>query len=46
MLCLFAAVDEVLSEQGGTVFVPGTHNYSGADMKHNGNKERNSNPLP
>ena len=34
VLCLFAAVDDVSPEQGGTVFVPGTHNYSGSEMKH------------
>lgn len=32
VLCLFAAVDNVSPEQGGTVFVPGTHQYSGSDM--------------
>ncbi len=36
VLCLLAAVDDVSSAQGGTVFVPGTHNYSGAYMKHGG----------
>lgn len=36
VLCLFAAMEDVSSAQGGTVFVPGTHNYSGADMKHSG----------
>lgn len=36
VLCMFAAVDDVSPEQGGTVFVPGTHTYSGADMKHGG----------
>lgn len=36
VLCLFAAVDDVTSEQGGTVFVPGTHKFSGADMMFDG----------
>lgn len=36
VLCLFAAVDDVSTEQGGTVFVPGTHNYSGAEINHGG----------
>jgi hypothetical protein len=36
VLCLFAAVDDVSPAQGGTLFVPGTHNYSGADMQHGG----------
>jgi len=37
VLCLFAAVDDVSPEQGGTVFVPGTHRYSGSDMMFDGN---------
>jgi len=36
VLCLFAAVDDVTPEQGGTVFVPGTHKFSGADMMFDG----------
>ena len=36
VLCLFAAVDDVTPEQGGTVFVPGTHKFSGADMMFGG----------
>lgn len=36
VLCLFAAVDDISPEQGGTVFVPGTHKYSGADMMLDG----------
>ncbi len=36
VLCLFAAVDDISPEQGGTVFVPGTHKYSGADMMFDG----------
>lgn len=27
VICLFAAVDDVAPEQGGTVFVPGSHKY-------------------
>jgi len=34
VLCMFVAVDDVSPEQGGTVFVPGTHNYSGAEYAH------------
>jgi ectoine hydroxylase-related dioxygenase (phytanoyl-CoA dioxygenase family) len=33
---VFVAVDDVSPEQGGTVFVPGTHSYSGAEMRHGG----------
>lgn len=40
VLCLFAAVDDVSPAQGGTVFVPGTHNYSGADMKYDCNADQ------
>lgn len=36
VLCMFAAVDDVAREQGGTVFVPGTHTYSGAADAHDG----------
>ncbi|MFK7794298.1 MAG: phytanoyl-CoA dioxygenase family protein [Gammaproteobacteria bacterium] len=36
VLCMFSAVDDVSAEQGGTVFVPGTHKYSGAELKHDG----------
>lgn len=39
VLCLFAAVDNVSSDQGGTLFVPETHKYSGVDMKHGGKAE-------
>jgi hypothetical protein len=35
-LCIFVAVDDVSPIQGGTVFVPGTHNYSGSEMQHDG----------
>lgn len=36
VLCLFAAVDDISPDQGGTVFVPGTHKFSGADMMFDG----------
>ncbi len=36
VLCLFAAVDDISPEQGGTVFVPGTHKFSGTDMMFDG----------
>lgn len=36
VLSLFAAVEDVSEDQGGTVFVPGTHLYGGADSKHDG----------
>lgn len=39
VLCLFAAVDDISPDQGGTVFVPGTHKYSGADMLFDGQAE-------
>ena len=39
VLCLFAAVDDIDPDQGGTVFVPGTHKYSGADMMFDGQAE-------
>lgn len=39
VLCLFAAVDDISPDQGGTVFVPGTHKYSGADMQFDGQAE-------
>ena len=35
-LCMFVAVDEVTAEQGGTVFVPRTHMYGGAEMQFDG----------
>lgn len=37
VLSLFAAVEDVSEQQGGTVFAPGTHLYGGADSKHDGN---------
>ncbi|QDH32986.1 phytanoyl-CoA dioxygenase family protein [Porphyrobacter sp. YT40] len=36
VISLFAAVEDVSAEQGGTVFVPGTHMYGGADNRHGG----------
>jgi ectoine hydroxylase-related dioxygenase (phytanoyl-CoA dioxygenase family) len=36
VISLFAAVEDVSAQQGGTVFVPGTHMYGGADNKHAG----------
>ncbi|MCG8443778.1 MAG: phytanoyl-CoA dioxygenase family protein [Caulobacterales bacterium] len=36
VFCMFAAVDEVGADQGGTLFVPGTHNYHGAGRNHGG----------
>jgi ectoine hydroxylase-related dioxygenase (phytanoyl-CoA dioxygenase family) len=32
VLSMFVAVDNVSPEQGGTLFVPGTHMYSGAEL--------------
>jgi ectoine hydroxylase-related dioxygenase (phytanoyl-CoA dioxygenase family) len=36
VISLFAAVEDVAPEQGGTVFVPGTHLYGGAEYRHGG----------
>lgn len=36
VISLFAAVEDVSEQQGGTVFVPGTHMYGGAENKHGG----------
>ncbi len=36
VISLLAAVEDVSDEQGGTVFVPGTHMYAGAEMKQDG----------
>lgn len=36
VISLFAAVEDVAPEQGGTVFVPGTHQYGGAEYAHGG----------
>lgn len=40
VLCLFVAVDDVSAEQGGTLFVPGTHRFSGSDMRHGGRSDK------
>lgn len=36
VISLFAAVENVSEQQGGTVFVPGTHMYGGSDNRHGG----------
>lgn len=36
VISLFAAVEDVSAAQGGTVFVPGTHLYGGAENTHGG----------
>lgn len=36
VISLLAAVEDVSTEQGGTVFVPGTHGYSGAEYRYGG----------
>ncbi|MFN4113455.1 MAG: hypothetical protein ACK4GD_05895 [Sphingomonadaceae bacterium] len=36
VISLFAAVEDVSEQQGGTVFVPGTHMYDGAEKQHGG----------
>lgn len=36
VISLFAAVEDVSEQQGGTVFVPGTHMYGGAENTHGG----------
>lgn len=36
VISLLAAVEDVSEQQGGTVFVPGTHMYGGAENKHGG----------
>jgi len=36
VISLFAAVEDVSEQQGGTVFAPGTHMYDGAERKHGG----------
>lgn len=36
VISLFAAVDNVSEQQGGTVFVPGTHLYGGVGNSHDG----------
>ncbi|OBV11738.1 hypothetical protein [Erythrobacter dokdonensis] len=39
VISLLVAVEDVSDQQGGTVFVPGTHIYGGAGNKHGGNAE-------
>jgi hypothetical protein len=34
VISLLAAVEDVSDQQGGTVFIPGTHMYAGAEYKH------------
>lgn len=36
VISLFAAVEDVSEQQGGTVFIPGTHMYGGSGNKHGG----------
>ncbi|WP_033924869.1 hypothetical protein [Sphingomonas sp. 35-24ZXX] len=36
VISLFAAVEDVSDQQGGTVFVPGTHAFGGSDNQHGG----------
>jgi len=36
VISLLAAVEDVSEQQGGTVFVPGTHNYGGSYNRHGG----------
>ena len=36
VISLLAAVEDVTDQQGGTVFIPGTHLYGGADSRHGG----------
>lgn len=36
VISMFAALEDVTPQQGGTVFVPGTHQYGGADYRHGG----------
>jgi len=36
VISILAAVEDVSEQQGGTVFVPGTHIYGGAENKHGG----------
>ncbi len=36
VISLFAALEDVSEEQGGTVFVPGTHLYGGSENRHGG----------
>ena len=39
VISLIAAVEDVSAEQGGTVFVPGTHRYGGSEAGHGGGVE-------
>ncbi|TAD73645.1 MAG: hypothetical protein EAY70_12115 [Sphingomonadales bacterium] len=39
VISLFAAVEDVSEQQGGTVFVPGTHLYGGVGNTHGGTAE-------
>lgn len=36
IICIFAALEDVSPEQGGTVFVPATHHYNGGEERHGG----------
>lgn len=36
IICIFAALEDVSPEQGGTVFVPATHHYNGGGERHGG----------
>ena len=36
VISVFAAVEDVSEQQGGTVFIPGTHMHDGAETKHDG----------
>ncbi|WDA42048.1 hypothetical protein [Erythrobacter sp. BLCC-B19] len=36
VISMFAAVEDISPQQGGTVFVPGTHQFGGADYRHGG----------
>lgn len=36
VISLFAAVEDVSDQQGGTVFVPGTHIFGGGEYRHGG----------
>lgn len=36
VLSFFAAFEDVSEDQGGTVFVPGTHKYAGVEKRHGG----------
>lgn len=36
VISMFAAVEDVSLQQGGTVFVPGTHQYGGSGNRHGG----------